>query len=101
MVRWNGAAFPYTLVPIGMAASLLPETPGNYVFCRLEANGGYSPIYAGEADNLKARFKNHHKERCIAQNGVTHISYRYNNNPADRIFEETSIMFSNLLPCNG
>jgi len=77
-ITWGGKSgkeYKYWIYDIG---TTFTEVPGNYVFAKKAETGKFRPIYAGETEDLSARFDNHHKMPCIKENGATHICVHRN-----------------------
>lgn len=73
---------------------------GNYVFAKV-AGGRWSPVYAGETEDLSNRFDYHHRMPCINRHGATHIHARVNlDGRAARLDEESDIRWAYDPPCN-
>lgn len=46
---------------------------GNYAFVKKLANGNFTPLYFGQADDLKARIPNHERLEDAKRAGMTHV----------------------------
>ncbi|SRR6266498_650429 len=46
---------------------------GVYIFCGINEQGQWSPLYIGQAESLAQRIPNHDRWRAAAQLGATHI----------------------------
>ena len=46
---------------------------GIYIFCILNRNGNWHPLYIGEANDLSSRFQRHHKLPQAILMGATHF----------------------------
>ena len=67
----SGTKFTYYVYEL--PASLKDEL-GNYIFCKLNDQNRWIPIYIGEG-NLKDRVTSgdHHQADCIERKGATHV----------------------------
>lgn len=65
---------------------------GNYIFCAIDPNNIWSPIYIGETGDLSEFLDNHHKMQCITQNGVTHIHAHTNRDRQARVDEKDELI---------
>ncbi len=103
---WNGASgttYKYWVYPLGTS---LKKAPGNYIIVRLE-NNRWVPIYFGETGDLSERFDGHHKAKCFAKKGATHIHVHTSSDSVKiRQAEEADLLagYPNALEpygCNG
>ena len=77
------------------------ELPGNYVFAKRTASGGFVPIYVGETGDLSERFDDHHKKECIIRRGATHLHAHTSSAEREkRAEEEQDIIVRWTPPCN-
>lgn len=80
------------------------SVPGVYIFVKV-TGGSLSPIYVGEAEDLKDRLttnlENHHKYDCAINAGATHLCVMVvNGGEQARLDIETDIRQSYQPPCN-
>ena len=54
-------------------ASLWNEVAGIYMFCRLESQGTYTPLYIGQAGSLKQRIPQHEQWPRAVQQGASFV----------------------------
>ena len=67
--------------------------PGNYIFCSIDADDTWYPIYIGETSDFASFLGNHHKMRCVLGIGATHI-HAHTNNGGDqsRLIEKEDLI---------
>lgn len=51
----------------------LAAVGGNYAFVKQLANGNFTPLYFGQADNLKTRIPGHERLSDAHKAGMTHV----------------------------
>lgn len=56
-----------------ITASGIKAVGGNYAFVKKLANGNFTPLYFGQADDLKARIPCHDRWDDARRAGVTHV----------------------------
>lgn len=98
--RWPGKSgrdYTYYIYPIGTD---FDEKPGNYIFCKEDSHGQWTPQYIGQTGNLKDRMGRHHKLVCAQGKGATHIHARLNAAEASRLAEERDLIRNFNPPCN-
>lgn len=93
----SGKSYKYYVSPIG---ATFQEKGGNYIFCKLNTAGRWTPQYIGQTDNLKERLVDHDKEACAKRNGATHIHQHLNAREADRLAEEKDLIHNFNPRCN-
>lgn len=49
---------------------------GVYIFCGINTQGYWVPLYVGQTDSFKDRFSSHEKWNLATRNGATHIHAR-------------------------
>lgn len=106
----SGKEYRFSLFTFGSFEDVKTQTwrqiPALYLFTRRElSNGAYyhTYLYLGETGDLSQRFKNHHKEAELIQNGTNCIGLYYQNvpqNEADRKLLEKDILSAYKFPCN-
>jgi hypothetical protein len=100
-IDWQGLSgmkYTYWIHPIGTS---FKEEPGNYIFAKETRPGYWSPVYAGQTQNLSARHANHEKETCATRNGATHIHAHTNSGGENaRLTEEADLIRRWKPPCN-
>mgnify|MGYP001565336527 CR=1 FL=1 len=79
----------------------LKAAPGNYIFAKESSPSRWTPVYAGETEDLSERFNDHHKMPCIKRNGATHIHAHLNDSEDARLDEEADLIAKWSPPCNG
>lgn len=52
------------------------DVAGVYIFCGINAQGYWVPVYVGQTDSFKSRFSSHEKWDQAIRNGATHIHAR-------------------------
>jgi excinuclease UvrABC nuclease subunit len=93
----SGNSYTHYVYPIG---TKFADKPGNYVFCKKNAAGNWTPQYIGQAKNLNERLGTHEKEACAIARGATHIHAHLNALKADRLAEEKDLIQNFNPPCN-
>ncbi len=104
-VNWRGQSgntYTFNLYNIG---TFFKSVPGVYIFVKTETDDELSPIYVGEAEDLKDRLttnlENHHKYDCVMNRGATHICTRtVRGGKEARLDLETDLRQSYQPPCN-
>ncbi|GBF59401.1 hypothetical protein PbB2_03101 [Candidatus Phycosocius bacilliformis] len=95
----SGTKYQYTVY---LLPKDLPAKPGNYVFCKIDTNKRWIPIYMGQTENLSERFDGHHAMPCIKNHQATHIHVHVNvGGKQARLGEEKDLLRSYRPPCNG
>ena len=90
---WTGVSKTnYTYYVYELPASLKDEQ-GNYIFCKLNADRRWVPVYIGEG-NLKDRVTsgNHHQADCIESKGATHVHAHLTATKQDSQDEEQDLL---------
>jgi hypothetical protein len=87
----SGWTYGYFFLKDTSAAGIVPE-PGNYAFVRQLANGNWTPIYFGIAENLRGRIPNHERLAEAVRLGATHIMGHTTPNEASRVAEEQDLI---------
>ena len=60
-VVWTGeSGTRYTYYVNSWPISCTNAEPGNYIFCKLNAQNQWEPIYIGQTGDLSERFDSHH-----------------------------------------
>jgi predicted GIY-YIG superfamily endonuclease len=47
--------------------------PGIYIYARETSPHKWIPIYIGQTENVNVRLTNHEQQKCVDQNGATHV----------------------------
>ena len=67
----SGKTYTYHFLA-SLAADRVKAEPGNYIFAKRTAGGGWTPLYIGKAENLSARLSNHDRWDEAVRLGATH-----------------------------
>jgi len=67
----SGSSYRYWFLA-SLSAEKIKAEAGNYIFAKRLPNGNYSPLYIGQAENLKARLPNHDRWGDAKRAGATH-----------------------------
>jgi len=94
----SGKTYQYWIYPINNAS--FKSEGGNYIFCKKNAAGKWTPQYIGQTNNLNERLGDHEKEACAKRNGATHIHAHTNATEAARLAEEKDLITNFKPPCN-
>jgi hypothetical protein len=73
---------------------------GNYIFCKKNAAGKWTPQYIGQTDNLGERLGRHNKRDCAVRNGATHVHAHLSGPEANRLAEERDLIQNFNPTCN-
>lgn len=97
----SGKEYVFNIYPL--STSLVGK--GVYLFIKVlkEKNeNGHNClfIYLGITENLSTRFNNHHKEKCIKDNGATHIGVIFEDDEDERKNIEKDILGNIITKCN-
>ena len=100
-VVWTGeSGTRYTYYVHSWPTSFTNAEPGNYIFCKLNAQNQWEPIYIGQTGDLSERFDSHHAMDCIDREGATHIHVHLNSSAEEtRREEERDLIDSYDPPC--
>lgn len=60
------------------------DAGGVYIFCGLNSNQQWFPVYIGQAESLAARLPNHERWQEAAKLGATHVHARVVEQAANR-----------------
>lgn len=99
----SGTEYPYTR---HRSTSTLPRGAGNYAFMRINTQGGWEVIYAGESGNIRTRVLQHlqgytDQSNCIDSQNPSEIWTNENHkSKAGRLAEEADILAENYSHCN-
>ena len=99
-IEWpgqSGKKYVHHIYPIGTDFKAIG---GNYVFCKLNQQGRWVPVYIGQTNDLKVRFTDHHAESCIKRNGATHVHVHANDGLQNRLNEESDLLSNFNTFCN-
>ena len=99
-IEWPGQSgknYLHYIHPIG--TDFMP-VGGNYIFCKLNAQDRWVPVYIGQTNDMKVRFANHHASPCISRNGATHVHEHSNDNQQNRLNEESDLLSRFNTTCN-
>ena len=99
-VDWSDRSFRIHKYNIYKWPCTLKKGPGNYIFCRIDANSTWDPIYIGETGDLSESFYDHHKMECIAQAGATHIHTHNHKDVLARLDEKEDLIKTYYPMCN-
>lgn len=89
---WIGASgTKYTYHIHELPVTFSPNQLGNYIYAKL-VDSKWAPIYVGEGDLRDRVSANHHKAKCIADNGATHVHEHLNPVDETRKNEETDLL---------
>ena len=72
-IEWLGYSFRKYKHTVSTWPGKFEKGPGNFIFCSIDADYTWSPIYIGETNDLSEPFVNHRKMRCIMGLGATHV----------------------------
>jgi hypothetical protein len=77
--------------------------PANYIYAKESKPHHWRPVYIGETRDLSDRtLDSHHKEKCIEDNGATHIHVHKSSDDEDIRRDEESDLVAKWAPiCNG
>ena len=99
-IEWpgqSGKKYLHYIHPIGTD---FPAIGGNYIFCKLNAQGRWAPVYIGQTGDFESRFADHHATPCINRNGATHVHVHRNDNELSRWNEESDLLSNYDTFCN-
>ena len=99
-IEWpgqSGKKYLHYIYPIGTG---FQARGGNYIFCKLNAQGLWVPVYIGQTGDLESRFANHHATPCINRNEATHVHVHANDNEHSRLNEESDLLSKFNTFCN-
>ena len=102
-INWPGASGKqYKYYIWELPANFSENQGGNYIYCWLNKNNQWVPIYIGQGD-LKNRTENHHQADCIKRKGATNIHVQLNGREDDRLAEEGDLLanFTNAYRPDG
>jgi len=89
---WAGhSGKTYSYIVHKLPISFTENQDGNYIYCKLVENE-WLPIYIGQGDLAGRISDNHHKAKCIANKGATHVHEHLNSKETDRLNEEKDIL---------
>jgi hypothetical protein len=92
-IKWGGASgTAYTYNIHQLPVSFNPNQPGNYIFCKLNAQNQWVPIYIGEGDLGERISDKHHKWTCVKSKGATHVHEHLNAIESNRLAEEKDML---------
>lgn len=93
----SGRNYTYYVHPLGAS---FKSRGGNYLFCKRDYLGRWTPQYIGQTSDLSDRLADHEKEACAHRNGATHIHANLNANESTRLVEESDLVLMHRPPCN-
>ena len=97
----SGTEYTYFVhaLPIGFD----PNQDGNYIYSKKNENGKWVPIYIGQGDLADRVSDHHHRARCVARKGATHVHEHVNAREEDRTAEEQDLLarYTNAYAPNG
>lgn len=96
-IKWSGSVNSYKHYVYEWTHAF-NKGPGNYIFCAIEENDTWAPVYIGETSDLSVGFDNHHKLECILGLGATHIHAHANNKGEQARLDEKEDLISTLDP---
>jgi excinuclease UvrABC nuclease subunit len=75
--------------------------PGVYIYARETSPHKWTPIYIGQAENVNIGLTDHEQQRCIDQNGATHIHISIIAKEKSRLAIEKSLIEQWKPACNA
>ena len=93
----SGKKYKYYVHPLG---ANFKDEGGNYIFCKKNPQGRWTPQYVGQTNSLKDRLGHHEKEACAKRNGATHIHAHLNSTESSRLVEEKDLVTNYKPTCN-
>ncbi len=85
----SGTRYPYFVY--SLPESFKEGGDGNYIYAKL-VESKWRPIYIGQGDLGERVSPNHHKAKCIADKGATHVHAHLNSKESDRLAEEKDLL---------
>ncbi|MBI4275946.1 MAG: hypothetical protein HY659_14725 [Rhizobiales bacterium] len=74
-INWTGKSgktYRYWFLEV-ITTNGIKAVSGNYAFVKRLSNGNFTPLYFGQADDLKVRIPNHDRWDDAKRAGVTHV----------------------------
>lgn len=91
-ITWTGkSGKEYTYIIYGLGEKFKADQLGNYIYCKLNAEQMWAPVYIGQGD-LKEGSENQLRAECIGKNGATHLHVHLNKDDAKRVAEERDLL---------
>lgn len=100
---WEGRdGKAYTYFRLSLDDGIKPK-PGNYIMVRREPDGGFTPLYIGETNNLLNRLANHEQWACALEKGMNELHVHQTSGTLQRRLAEESNLIERFapLPCGG
>ena len=93
LVSWRGSSgttYKYWSMKV---SARVRRIDGNYIFARMNEEGGWEAIYVGQGDlGSRANVHEHYKGQEILEKGATHIHVRANSSLISRMQEWADLL---------
>lgn len=100
-IEWKGESgkeYGYWIHPIGTGLS---KDPGNYIYAKKAEDGGWVPVYIGQADSLQ-RPGDQEVQARAREHGATHVhAHTSRRGQSSRSAEMADLVAKWHPPCNG
>lgn len=85
-ILWEGYEFDIWrfLLPGESGGRPWPDEPGVYILVNADTHGNYSPLYVGETDSFRTRFRDHEKWDRARDMGMNQVHLRIVDNQNGR-----------------